>query len=147
MKKLLLVASGGGHWTQLLRMQKAFEGHSHIWMTTGEEYAAGLDGKKYVVQDANMWNRLALLKMFFQVAWVLLRVRPDVVVTTGAAPGFAAILFGRLLGAKTIWVDSVANAETLSSSGEHAGKWAHVWLTQWEHLARPEGPYYWGEVL
>jgi hypothetical protein len=51
------------------------------------------------------------------------------------------------LRARTIWIDSIANVERLSSSGAQARRVADVWLTQWEHLARPEGPEYWGAVL
>ena len=142
-----MVASGGGHWVQLLRLQKAVEDHNLLWMTTDKEYTKAVEGQCFIVRDANMWTKWALVVMFIQVARVLLKSRPDVVLTTGAAPGFAAILFGRVLGAKTIWVDSIANIETLSKSGEQAGRFAHVWLTQWEHLARPEGPHFWGGVL
>ena len=144
---VLAVASGGGHWTQLLRLRPVFDGLPVTWLTTHPEYAADVSGPFSVVQDANRWNKLALLKMFLQVGWLILRLRPAVVFTTGAAPGFAAVFFGRLLGAHTVWVDSIANCETLSASGARAGRWAHVWLTQWEHLARPEGPAYWGSVL
>jgi len=35
----------------------------------------------------------------------------------------------------------------LSLSGRRVGPWADLWLTQWEHLARPEGPEYRGSVL
>jgi UDP-N-acetylglucosamine:LPS N-acetylglucosamine transferase len=147
MTKLLAVASGGGHWIQLLRLRPAFEQTEVSWLTTQRDYAKDVTGPLHVVRDANMWNKLALATMFVQVAWLLLRIRPDVVVTTGAAPGFAAILFGRLLGARTIWVDSIANSEVLSGSGAKAGRWAHVWLTQWEHLAKPAGPHYWGAVI
>ena len=49
--------------------------------------------------------------------------------------------------AKTIWIDSIANCERLSSSGRRARRVAHQWLTQWPDLARPEGPHYWGAVL
>jgi len=147
MTKLLAVASGGGHWIQLLRLRPAFEQTEVSWLTTQRDYAKDVTGPLHVVRDANMWNKLALAVMFVQVAWLLLRIRPDVVVTTGAAPGFAAILFGRLLGARTIWIDSIANSEVLSGSGAKAGRWAHVWLTQWEHLAKPAGPHYWGAVI
>jgi hypothetical protein len=41
----------------------------------------------------------------------------------------------------------MANAEALSLSGEMAGRHADLWLTQWQHLARPEGPEYRGSVL
>lgn len=132
---------------QLLRMRRAFEGAQVSWMTTQDELAKDVQGRVYVVRDASLWDRLALLVMFAQVAWVVVRLRPDVVVTTGAAPGFAAIFFARLLGARTVWIDSIANSDTLSGSGRRAGRWATVWLTQWEHLARPEGPQYWGAVL
>ena len=76
-----------------------------------------------------------------------MRHRPDVVLSTGAAPGFFAILFGKLLGARTIWVDSIANAEQLSLSGKKAGRFADLWLTQWPHLAQPGGPLYKGSVI
>jgi len=146
-KKVLAVASGGGHWVQLLRLRPAFAGHDVQFLSTNSGYAKEVDSPLHVVTDANMWNKLKLLKMFAEVAWVLVKVRPDVVITTGAAPGFAAILFGRCFGARTIWVDSIANSETLSSSGQQAGRFAHAWLTQWEHLAKPDGPHYWGSVL
>lgn len=147
MKKILAVASGGGHWIQLLRLQPAFEGHEVRYATTHEEFAKELDAPLYVVKDANMDKKLALLWMFLQMFWVLLRYRPDIVITTGAAPGFAALLFGKLFRAKTIWLDSIANAEELSSSGKQAKKVADVWLTQWEHLATEDGPNFKGRVL
>lgn len=147
MTKLLAVASGGGHWVQLRRVRNAFEGLEVEWVSTQKDYAKDVSEKLYVVQDANLWNKLSLAKMFLQVGWLVLTIRPDVVVTTGAAPGFAAIFFGRLLGARTVWIDSIANSESLSTSGANVRRWAHVWLTQWEHLAKPEGPHYWGAVL
>lgn len=73
--------------------------------------------------------------------------RPDVVVTTGAAPGYLAIRLGKLLGARTIWIDSVANADELSMSGRRALQQADVCITQWEHLADRDGPHYYGSVF
>ena len=32
-------------------------------------------------------------------------------------------------------------------SGQLAGRFADLWLTQWRHLARPGGPNYIGSVL
>lgn len=147
MARVMAVASGGGHWVQLLRLRPAFSATEVVWLTTQADYAKDVVGRLHVVRDASRWDKIGLVVMFLQVGWLVLRLRPAVVITTGAAPGLAAIMFGRLLGAHTVWVDSIANAEALSSSGEKAGRWAHVWLTQWEHLARPEGPAYQGAVL
>lgn len=147
MKTILAVASGGGHWVQLLRLRPAFSGFNVKYATTKKEYAKDIDAPLYVVTDANMWQKLKLIRMFLEMALVVMRVRPDIVITTGAAPGFAAILFGRFFGARTIWLDSIANSEKLSNSGMQAKRWADVWLTQWPDLATSDGPEYWGAVL
>jgi UDP-N-acetylglucosamine:LPS N-acetylglucosamine transferase len=82
-----------------------------------------------------------------QVFLAVARQRPDWVVTTGAAPGYFALVAGKLLGARTIWIDSVANVEELSLAGRKARRWATHWLTQWPQLASPSGPTYLGSVL
>ncbi len=146
-RKVLAVASGGGHWVQLLRLRPAFSGCSVEYLTTQSAYARDVDGTLHAVSDANVWEKLKLIKMFAQVAWVVLKVRPDIVITTGAAPGFAAIIFGKWLGAKTIWLDSMANSQTLSNSGARIKPWCDIWLTQWPHLAVPGGPQYHGAIL
>lgn len=150
--RVLAVASGGGHWIQLRRMRRAWEGMQVTYVTTVPGYAAELAGEPgklafVAVTDANRWQKLRLLRQLLEIAWVVLRVRPHAVVTTGAAPGYFALRLGKLLGARTIWVDSMANAEELSLSGRQAGPHATLFLTQWEHLARPGGPEFRGAVL
>lgn len=147
MKKVLAVASGGGHWVQLMRLRKAFDDGMVTYMSTSPGYSADVAGRFVSVIDASMWEKWRLIQMFAQVAWHVLRIRPHVVLTTGAAPGFAAIVFGKLIGAKTIWVDSIANSEELSRSGQQVRRWADVWLTQWDHLSADDGPEYWGSVI
>jgi hypothetical protein len=100
-----------------------------------------------VTCDANVTTKFKLMLMALKVAAVVLWEWPDLIVSTGAAPGYAAIRVGKLIGAKTIWVDSMANAEKLSLSGRRVGAHADLWLTQWPHLAEPQGPYYEGAVL
>lgn len=147
-KKLLAVASGGGHWVQLLRLLPAFDGLHVEFVSTNKGYASQINNQLHVVTDANMWEKLKLIKMFIQVAFIVFKVKPDFIITTGAAPGYAAIMFGKLIGAKTIWLDSIANSETLSSSGKKARIWADVWLTQWPHLVdSKKGLETWGSVL
>nr|WP_246149733.1 UDP-N-acetylglucosamine transferase subunit ALG14 [Tritonibacter litoralis] len=82
-----------------------------------------------------------------QIIWILLRTRPDVVITTGAAPGLFALHLAAIMGKRTAWIDSIANAETLSLSGQMAGGRCDLWLTQWENLAEPDGPSYSGSVI
>lgn len=82
------------------------------------------------------------------VAFLLvLRIRPEIVLSTGAAPGYFCLLFGRLFGARTLWIDSVANGEQLSMCGKLSKRTAHACLTQWEQLAEEPHVQYRGAVL
>lgn len=147
-QRILAIASGGGHWVQLLRLRPAWEGCRVTFVTVDRAYAADVPGARfYAIVDATRWNKLKLLWMALQIAWILVRVRPDVVVSTGAAPGFFALRLGRLLGARTVWLDSIANVEQLSMTGRLVGHFADLWLTQWPHLAQPAGPRFLGTTL
>lgn len=147
-RKILAVSSGGGHWVELVRLRAAFRGHSVVWATVSPAYGAHVPGERLrVVRDATRWDRLGAARSALSVLRVLLAERPDVVVSTGALPGFFAVLLGKRLGARTVWVDSIANVEELSLSGRSARRHADLWLTQWPELARPGGPLYAGTIL
>lgn len=146
--KVLLISSSGGHWVQMLRMRPAFDGKELVFASTDPALRTQVPGHSfYAVLDASAWQKFRLVLQSIQVLLILLRVRPDLVLSTGASSGFFAILFASKMGIRTIWVDSIANAEELSLSGRRAGKYADLWLTQWEHLAKPGGPDYAGAVV
>ncbi len=147
-KRVLAVASGGGHWVQLLRLRQAWAGADVAYVTVQASYEAQVPGERfYCVTDATRWDRLKLIWMVLQIAWVVLRERPDVVITTGAAPGVAALRVGKWLGARTVWVDSIANVQSMSMSGRKVRGFADLWLSQWPDVADREGAKYRGAVL
>jgi hypothetical protein len=147
-RTILAVASGGGHWVQLCRLRPAFEGHRVVFVTVNPAYRPDVGPCRfYCVNDATSWDKLGLLRMAVRMLWIVLKEWPDVLVTTGAAPGYFALRFARWIGARTVWVDSIANIERLSLSGRLAGPHADLWLTQWPHLAGSGGPQFRGGVL
>ena len=146
--KILAVASGGGHWIELLRLTPFFELHDTTYTTVNATYADDVDGQPFCeVKDATSWTPWATVVLACQILVIVLSRRPDVVITTGAAPGLFALVFGRLIRARTIWLDSIANVDELSRSGRMARRFADLWLTQWPHLAGESGPEYAGSVL
>ena len=147
-KRVLAVASKGGHWLQLLRLRQVWADQDVHFISNDPQLAHHVPGQKFsAVLDASMDSKPRLLLLAAQMFWKVLVLRPDVVISTGAAPGYFAVLWGRLLGAKTVWVDSIANAETLSLSGSKVGRIVDVWLTQWPEVARENGPEYRGSVF
>jgi hypothetical protein len=148
-RRIVAIASGGGHWVQLQRLRPAFEGCEVSFVSVYSDYADDLSGHRfYTVTDVSRVNLRNLMALVPQLVRIMLRERPDVVITTGSAPGLVALAVARLTTrARTIWIDSIANCEQLSSSGRQARFVAHQWLTQWPELATRTGPHYWGAVL
>ena len=146
--RILAVASGGGHWVQLLRLRPAWVGCEVAYATVHPDSAAEVPGARFFsFRDASRKNKAAFAVVALQLFRAVAAVRPDVVVTTGSAPALLAIVFGRLFGARTLWIDSIANSEVMSSSGLRARRLAHQCLTQWPDLAADPMPRYWGAVL
>jgi UDP-N-acetylglucosamine:LPS N-acetylglucosamine transferase len=142
---------------QLMRLCRAWKGLDVIYVTTDAGIAPVLrdlcreqgepEPKLRIIQEGNRWQKIKLIKQLLQLSFIILWLRPDAVITTGAAPGYFALRLGKMVGARTIWIDSIANAEELSLSGQKIRKYADLWLTQWPHLAQPGGPVFLGSVI
>jgi len=147
-KRVLFVSSSGGHWIQLRRLERELGEYDKYFISTEKELSKLVtNGKFYYVPDASRWNKIRLIWQSIMVFYYLIRIRPSVVLSTGAAIGFFALFFAKNMGAKTIWIDSIANVDEMSMSGEKVRRYADLWLTQWEHLSLPDGPYYYGKVI
>jgi UDP-N-acetylglucosamine:LPS N-acetylglucosamine transferase len=149
MARILAIASGGGHWIELRRILPAFEGLDVAYASRHAESASDVPGYEYYTFcDFSRFSRQNFLPLFFQIIKILVTVRPKVVITTGSAPALLAMALAKIfLRSKTVWIDSIANVDRLSSSGSVARYFADIWLTQWKHLARAGGPQYWGAVI
>jgi len=147
-KRLLAIASGGGHWIELLRLRPAFEGWEVAYVSMFENYTSAVPGARYyTVPDASRFDKLGFLKVLVKALPIMLKERPHVIVTTGSAPMLVFLLIARLMGTKTLWIDSIAQAEELSSSGKIARKLASKAVAQWPEVAQAEGMDCWGAVL
>lgn len=146
--KVLAIASGGGHWVQLLRLRPAFEGCEVVYASVHAASAAEVQGHRfYSFKDASRKNKQVFFLLVLRMLWIVLRERPDVIVTTGAAPPLICLYYGRLIGARTLWIDSIANCKELSTSGRYAAKIATRCVSQWEKIAHENKIEYWGRTL
>ena len=146
--KLLAVSSGGGHWVQLLRIRPAFENCEVTFVTVHASYRSQVpDHRFYVVNDANRWDKFGLLKVACRLAWIVWNERP--------ALWFLQVRLRDIwrFGSDGCWArgpsGSIASrtSKNFQCRDLEFGRWADLWLTQWPHLARPEGPHYAGSVL
>lgn len=142
-KRILAVASIGGHWVQLLRItQPLDESYEVVYMSTHPKCEKMVPGKKFFhVLDFNRWTIWKSIPATIKIFFILLKVRPNAVLTTGAAPGLLTLLAARLLFINTLWIDSIANVKELSGCGKLARKFVKNVYTQWPDLANGKVKY------
>lgn len=135
-KKICAVASIGGHWIQLLRITKGLENKYDIsYMATHEKCATMVKGHTFhTLIEFSRWNWYKLFPAFIHDLQLIKKEKPDVVITTGAAPGLIVLFAAFCLRKKTIWIDSIANINNMSFSGRIASKFATYTYTQWKEL-------------
>jgi len=146
-KRVLAIASGGGHFIQLMRLQPAWAGHQ-VSVATVDPSTRSLAGDVpfYTFRDVSRADWWRIPAAALDIARILIASRPQVIITTGALPGLIAAALARPFGVKSLWVDSIANSEVLSGSGAQAGRVCSQVVTQWPHLASDTVDH-WGSVL
>lgn len=148
--KICLVASAGGHLSQLLKIVPPAGTYDALVITTSEAVRGNLTrlGRVHVVGECNREHRWQVLKVFCKCLGILRHERPDVVLSTGAAAGCMCCFLGKLLGAKIVWVDSITNVDHLSLSGRMVRYIADLFLVQWPDLTRKyRGTEYVGTIV
>lgn len=145
---VLAVSSGGGHWVQMRHLAPAFEGADVHYATTDKTAGFGLSkGTVHFYPDANKTTPLRLIACVIRMICIISVVRPDVVISTGAAGGFVAIRIARFFGAKTMFIDSIANVKQLSISARLSVGIADRVLSQWPKVAATTGTEYKGAII
>jgi len=136
--RICLAASAGGHISQLLKISDNWNEHDTFCVTTTDVIRDMLreHGKVYVVGECNRQHPIRVLKVLVQCIKVVLREKPDVVISTGAAAGCMVCFISKLLGAKVIWIDSITNVERISLSGRMVRYISDLFLVQWPKLTK-----------
>lgn len=128
MNELLELLEHSGNWPQA---------HS-FFVTTLHTLAKKLEqrGRVYVVGECNRQHVLQSFAVIIRSLRIMIAEHPDAVITTGSLPLALACLCAKLVGAKIVWIDSIANIERFSLSGRMIQPFADLFLTQWPELAQ-----------
>jgi UDP-N-acetylglucosamine:LPS N-acetylglucosamine transferase len=144
------VCSPGGHLLQLLTLEEAWsEGFERTWVTLPGPDVQHLLSRERVVFANGPTNRsLKNLLRNLPLAWRTIREsNPDVILSTGAALAVPFFLFGKLLGCRLVYVESLTRIEGLSLSGRIVCPLADAFFVQWPEAARSARLRYAGSVL
>jgi beta-1,4-N-acetylglucosaminyltransferase len=134
--ELLLVCSTGGHLWQMLALKGAWEPFSRVWVTFDKSDARSLLQDEDVVFAHGPTNRsVKNLLRNLGLAWrVIRRVRPTVVLTTGAGVAVPFAWIARLRGARVVYVESFTRIDRPSLSCRLIAPAANRIYAQWPEL-------------
>lgn len=145
---VLLICSGGGHWVQMSKLLPAFDGQkvtiATVDISIGSQYPTHAFAQ---VPNFNRSEPLKIIKGFCQIFAIVYRSKARYVISTGAAPGLLGLVAGKLMGKKTLWIDSIANPKKLSLSGRIAVYFVDELLTQWPTLSQNSRAQYKGRIV
>ncbi len=140
MDKVMFVASAGGHLSEILQLEPLFKDYDVTIVT--EKTPSTLKLKdRYDLKYVGYGSKQYMYKYIFifpyniiKSIYMILKYRPKVIITTGAHTGGIFVTVGRILGKKTIYIESMAKVEDLSKTGKFVYNIVDKFYVQWEDL-------------
>ena len=154
--KLLIVLGEGGHTKQMLNLvqlikdleksnkQSHNESYSLHYVVTYEDHLSvghiKHPGPVYRVTRPRGKSTGKLCAVFrtllagMQSLVILLRTRPDAVISAGPAVSVPVSVLGKLFGARIIFIESSSRIRHPSLTGRLMYRWADLFFVQWQQL-------------
>lgn len=132
--KVCLVGSSGGHLTHLYMLKPFWENKERFWVTFDKEDAKSLlEGERvypcYYPSNRSIKN---LLRNTIVALKVLRKEKPDIIISAGAAVAVPFFYFGKLYGAKVIYIEVFDRIDKPTLTGKLVYPVTDRFIVQWE---------------
>lgn len=142
-KKVLFIASTGGHLSELLQLKPLFNKYDNSLITEKTKSTIDLKEKyknvNYLVYGTREHKFTYPFKFMYNCIKSLIlyiKINPNVIVTTGTHTAVPMCYIGKLLGSKIIFIETFANSETKTASGKLVYPIADTFIVQWESMLK-----------
>ena len=150
-KKVLFIASTGGHLDELMQLKKMFDKYNYYIVTEKTKSNLNLKNKYqnkisylvYGTKDHMLTYPFKLLYNCFKSLYIYIKFRPKYIVSTGAHTAGPMCCIGKIFGSKIIYIETFANSKTKSATGSIVYKFADLFIVQWEDMLKlyPKSTY------
>ena len=141
--KICFITSSGGHLTHLIQLNEWWKDKERFWVTFEKEDSKSIlkDEKKYWCYFPTNRNIKNLIKNTFLAVKILFKEKPDLIVSTGAAPAIPFFYLGKLFGAKVIYIEVYDRIEKPTITGKVVYPISDLFVLQWEEQKKfyPKG--------
>ncbi len=146
-KKVLFIASTGGHLEELMQLKPMFQEYDYHIIT--EKTKSNLSLKKkypgrvnflvygsYTTLARKLIYPFKLMYNTIKSFFLYLIIRPKYIISTGAHTSGPMCLIGHIFGSKIIYIETFANSTSKSRTGTLVYKFADLFIVQWESMLK-----------
>ncbi len=137
-KKVCFAASSGGHFEQISMLKPLMDKYDSFVITEATEYKASIKGEKmYYLHQVNRreWSLpVWMLINTFKSLALLMKEKPDIVITTGVLAVIPLCLLAKVLGKKLVYIESFAKVSSPTETGKFLYRFADRFYVQWQSM-------------
>lgn len=132
--KVCLVGSSGGHLTHLYMLKHFWENKERFWVTFDKEDARSIlnNEKVYPCYYPTNRNIKNLIKNTVVAIKVLIKEKPDLIISSGAAVAVPFFYIGKLMGVKLIYIEVFDRIDKPTLTGKLVYPIVDKFIVQWE---------------
>ena len=142
MKKVLFISSTGGHLSELMQLKSMFDKYDfHIItektksnMYLKDKYPNKVNYLVYGTKSNFLVYPFKLIYNSFKSLYFYFKIKPKVIITTGAHTAGPMCCIGKIFGSKIIYIESFANITTKTVTGRIVYHFADLFIVQWESM-------------
>ncbi|MCI8636497.1 MAG: polysaccharide biosynthesis protein [Clostridia bacterium] len=142
MKKVLFIASTGGHLNELMQLEPLFEKYDYSIITekdkTNESLKEKYGKRLYFLPYGTRTKLFAYIFKYFYLClktiYLYFKIRPNVIVTTGTHTAGPMCIIGKIFKSKVIYIETFANRNKKTATGKLIYKIADLFIVQWEEM-------------
>ena len=143
-KRVMFIASTGGHLTELLQLKKMFPKYKYCLITEKTKsnlylkdiYKENIHFLIYGTKHHLFTYVFKLLFNCFISLFYYLKYRPNYIITTGVHTAGPMCCLGKIFGSKVIYIETFANMVTKTSTGKLLYPISDKFIVQWESMKK-----------
>lgn len=136
--KICFAASSGGHYEQILMLRPLMDKYDSFLITEKTAYRAEIENMKmyylYQVNRKELIFPVRVVGNTFKSLYILMKERPDVIITTGVLAIVPMCLLAKMFGKRLIYIESFAKVTSPTKTGKLLYRFADQFYVQWPQM-------------
>lgn len=136
--KICFVGSSGGHLAHLYMLKPFWYNKDRFWCTFDKDDSRSLlSGEKvYPLYYPSNRSIKALIINTYRAIKILIKERPSIIISSGAAPAIPFFWIGKLMKAKTVYIEVFDRIDKCTLSGKICYPVTDKFIVQWEEMKK-----------